>query len=542
MHKPLVYAAAGQTDKLIEILDDTSAQSFTVRHLRRVLLDKHRINWASPEGRDALDALLRRLNVRVYRGSGKSSAITHAVSLWRATRDPDESAVIIAGTEKKAADFCKQIRMTILSEAYRALFPDRVPDDTVRDLTEQWIRLKGRSVPDREASIMCFGYKVDVTSYHFDRFLIDDLVTRDNRVGVELDRALDFIENMSGLHNPGKRRPVTRVHVGTRWNEEDDDALLRAMGGHLSLSIPIEVYPYGVKDIRQRGIPTEPEWKDEQGIIELQADTLSKKDEGSVAWRANYLLDPSIAGGRIFPLELLDSRQWTPGEGKTAKGAVEQYVGVPKLDEKREPIRDETDALQYEWTKVSDLRRFVGCDQAWSGSGDDWAVVVLGVDRKGRIYVLETKHGKGGENMIEALLATHERWKPEKIGLEKAAMQEATIFFLKRDPRFRRFKNKVEGVPLNNQSKQWRARNGVADPMWSWEFFLDPADSTTISQLKVWNPEDKKAEDHIIDALSIGAWLVKRPGNKKKTSEALTRIALAAQRRTDPTTGIYLGG
>lgn len=513
-HRPLIYLAAGCGDKLIDLLDDDSLQSFTVRHLRKRFLTAG-ANWRTETGRQRFFELLDFVNIRVFRGAAKSSAITHAVTLWKSTRDPNLSQVIISNSEKNAIRFSKQIRMTILSDTYKALFPERVPTNPNLDMTEAVIRLGGRTRPDREASIMAFGYKSGLVGWHFDEFNFDDLVGEENSSPTELEGVRDFLGNVTGLYNPGKKYPIRRRHVGTRYDEEDDDAFLRRTGKFINVDIPIEYYPQGrADDITRRGTPTCPEWKDALAIESLQRDTLGDLTKGAWFWRANFLLDPSAGGGRLFTSELIESCLWLPVE-KEENGRTRHYMARPIYDPTtKEPLYDKGGKQRYGFTAISAMKAVLGVDQAISmeDASDEWAVCVLGEDSSGVCFEIETRSGHGYEYMLDTILTLNDKYHPRVIGLEKGGMQDTTHFWLNRESRFGRLRGKVVPIPHNNKSKEWRLMNGIAEPMRMKRLYLNPKSVDLQDEMTKYRP-GPKAKDNKLDALAIAMAASQRPAN-----------------------------
>lgn len=540
-HRPLMYLAAGCGDKLIELLDDTSFQSFTIRHMRKRFLTAG-ADWRTEAGRQRFFELLDFVNIRVFRGSAKSSSITHAITLWKATVDPNLSQVIVSNSEKNAVRFSKQIRNTILSDTYQALFPERVPENPAIDLTESALRLGGRTRPDREASIMAFGYKSGIVGWHFDEFNFDDLVGDENSSATELEGVYDFLSNMTGLYNPGKRYPVRRRHVGTRYDESDDDAYLRRIKGCFSIDIPIEYYPNGrPENILVRGIPTAPEWKSEKDIARLLAETLGDDQKGAWFWRANFWMDPTAGGGRLFPTELVESCKWMPHETELPSGKTVAYVARPKQDRQtREWLYANDGQPIYGYTRIDELTKFLGVDQAfsWDEAADEWAVCCVGMDSEGVYYELETAVGHGYEAMLDKILYMDAQYKPKAIGLEKGGMQNATHFWLDRFPQFRKIKSRIVPIGHNNQSKEWRIMNGIAEPMRMGQLWIGPESYELHKEMESYKGPGPKAKDNKLDGLAIALSVAKKPIRSQDVQRQVREWERKKMSRYDKQTGV----
>lgn len=501
---------AGCTDKLISLLNDSSLDdAFVIKALRRSIRDVHGIEWNAPHGRDQLDRLLRFCNIRMYRGTGKSSVLM-AVVLWHATRDPNETILICSGAEERAISFVKQIRKTILSDAYRELFPERIPaGDLATALTEKKITLAGRTNPSPQATIEAWGYASNNVGAHYNRFVLDDLVGPENCSPTELVKVHKYLADMVGLFTPGLDRPVTRFHCGTRYDEQDDSAELEKNPRCLSLIVPIEAYLGLVEDISRRGEPTNPDWHPIEAVQERFDAIVTDPSEGPASWRRNFLLDPSAGGGRIFPSAIVDGADWTPWvDPKTKKMWVAR---VERDASTKTPLLDKAGKIRWLRFDPTLLFNVIGVDQSFADDGDEWAVSDVAADRYGYKYQIETRTGHGFDAMWETILLMALQYKPRRIGLEKGAAQETTIVLKGREARFARIRGLIEGVSHKNEPKVFRIINNVAEPMKMGRYLLNPKDLVTKSEMKLYKGPSSRAKDNILDSLAIANVLILSP-------------------------------
>jgi hypothetical protein len=113
------------------------------------------------------------------------------------------------------------------------------------------------------------------------------------------------------------------------------------------VDIPIEYHEMRPEDIEVPGIPTCPEWANEETIRKVKAECLADPTRGALEYRANYLLDPTIAGGRLFSTEMIEGCLWTPyeiTEGDRKRPALirpmyDRATKEPLKDEKGRPTR-----------------------------------------------------------------------------------------------------------------------------------------------------------------------------------------------------------
>lgn len=525
-HAPLMYAAAGQADKLLGFLL-SDIQSDVARDMRRECA-RLGIDLESPDALPKLTNYLRVVDERIYRGSGKSSAITHSVRAWRMSKEPNLSSCLITNTDPKAIDFCRQIRATILSTLYQVIYPDRIPDDPKSDLKENSIRLKGRTVPDKEPCLMVFGYKASPTGYHFDELHFDDLVGRENRSVAELTLVRDFLANVPALYNPGIRYQIRRIHVGTRWDEEDDSARVRAYPYCFAINVPIWRRDKPADDLRVPGVPTT-QWYTLEKIQERQEEILSDPEEGPFSWRCNFELDPTLAGGRIFPAEMVDRQDWTPyrdvhvtkGKEWVKRPAFDkdgQYIYVTNSQGGRIVIAGEP-VIKHLAFDPDQLYKVTACDQSFSDDGDEWAVGTEGMDQYGHRYVLEMTTGHGVEAMLDAIEMHRLTWKPRKIGMEKIAAQHVIELVLKLGPKYQRIRPMIEEVPHRNLVKEYRIRNYVAEVMKMRRLWNNPRDIETKQEQKKYKP-GKTAKDNRLDVLAMCEVMIQKSLAPKEGEES----------------------
>jgi hypothetical protein len=569
LHMPLSYAACGLTDKLIATLNASGFDSYVTRKLRRALWERG-IDWTTSEGRIALDKQLDFLNIRWFRGSYKSSCITHAGTTFMSVRDPNITAKITHATDEKAWEFCGQIGDTIRSGIFQDLFPDRVPQGNLNELvTQKRITVGGRTVSRPQTTIQAGGYLTKDIGGHYDLFVIDDLVMERNATPEHLKGVHTWLRNLTGyyINAPGVR--VRRIHVGTKWDENDDDTYLttgKMATRCLTIRVPIEEYEGEVVNILERGRPTIPQLYTTEKVSDLQAAVLNSDEDvdGARSWRCNYLLDAYAGGQRLFPASLVDDpdRSWLgpyvyPGADKRPeyrdRFLVARYLrdaeGRP-LDKKDRPLDVKADA---DWrTKAKtrvydpwrDLDRVMTLDPSWVQGGNNWAVTAGGIDPEGVAFVLETRSGTDGmEGWIEAVADLDAIYRPRVIGFGAGGYQDPMVQnLLKTDKRLRRLRNRVVSIKEGNTTKPARIRGGVAEPLRMYRLLLDRSElgQATRDEMKAYKG-DAKAVDGILDSL----WMIFAVAKRKRTPEEReesARLAMEADKRRrrqiDPALGV----
>jgi len=538
-HAPLMYAAAGDAGKLLALLR-SGRHSYTISAVK-VECARQGIDIAVEDAEARLSEALRVVDIRDYRHGGKSSAITHSVRTWKIVREPNLTSAIITNTDPKAADFCKQIRATILSPFFAAVYPDRVPADP-KALTENRIIVAGRSVPDMEPCLMAFGHKVGLVGYHFDEIHTDDLVARENKSVAELAMVKEFLANLPGLYKPGIRFRIRRVHVGTRWDEYlDDCSIVRAYEKAFRIDIPIWVRETYTEDILAHGVPTT-SWYPLEKILVEQEEVLSNDEEGIISWRCNYELNPTIGHGTIFPPRVVDEEKWEPHfvdvglrdfgttksplkDPRTGRGV---WVKREARDEKTNErvVNPETGRFKMLVFDPMKLYRVTCCDQSFSpDGGDEWAVATVGMDQYGFSYDLEVTHGRGVELMLDAAEMHRMKWSPVAVGFEKIAAQEVIELVFKFGQKYRHLRGAVTPVPHRGQPKEWRIRNYLAEYLKIHRHKLSPFDTYIANQMKKYRGTDNDKDDGL-DVLAMCTVLHQmstQPRDGEKDKNALIR-------------------
>jgi hypothetical protein len=555
LHMPLSYVACGLTDKLRTVLDASGFDSYVTRKIRRELL-KRNIDWAVDAS--ALDDQLDFVNIRWFRGSFKSSTITHAATLFMATVDPNRTIKITHAIDEKAWEFCEQIGETVRSGIFRDIFPDRLPDNPNLEIGQKKITLGGRTISHPQTTIQAGGYTTKDTGGHYDTFITDDLVTEQNSSPNLLKGVHAWLRGMPGYYMQTRR--VRRIHVGTKYDEDDDDKFLtsgKLESRCLTIRVPIEEYDTEITNILERGRPTIPQLYTKEKIQLLQDSVLSDEREldGARSWRCNYLLDAAAGGARLFPPSVVDDEnRWWMGpyaypkseypdrflvaryardkEGRPldVKGGIASESGLPRKVLTLDPWKD--------------LDRVITVDPSWAEGGDNWAVSVIGYDAEGVAFQLETVSAESGmDGWIDALQEADKFYQPRVIGFDAHANQDAYITNLKRtDKRLARVRHRMVPIRHDGASKPMHIRAGLAEPLKMYRFLLDPSElgTPTRDEAKAYKG-DKNSVDGILDSLAMGTAVMRRKRSQESAEERAAKVAAQerARRRTyDPVLGV----
>lgn len=553
-HMPLSYVMCGLPHKLVPLLNDKSFDSYATKTIRRELWRRH-IDWNTPEGFARLADLLDFVNIRVYRGSFKSSIGTHGGALFTATRDPNETIWIVSNSDDNAWAFCEQIGETIRENPfYRALFPERIPDGNLKELiTQKRITLGGRNISHPQATIEADGYLSKRISAHFSTFWVDDLVVKENSTPAHIKNVTAWLAGMPGFEMATRR--IRRIHQGTIWSYDDNRFLTTGKLGTecLTLTIPIEVYENGyVDNVLARGEPTNPKLHSVAKIQKLQDKVLSDPDEGAISWRCNYLLDASAGGGSIFPQSLVYDPERSWSRLPHPKRPLDFLVSRLARDKEGKKIEREKwdgsddDPHRYLWKRFDPMReldRVITVDPAWAETGgDNWAVSCTGDDPDAVRFDLYMESGEDGlDGWVEAVADMAEGWRPRIIGFDANAMQDAMVKnMLKTDRRLKRIRNLFVPVRSKNTSKKSRITAFVAERLRMYRLLFNP-DNAPFKDEALAYKGDPRAVDGMLDAVSMAEAVHVKKLSKEDRDERLARLAArnaAIVRSVDPYTGI----
>ncbi len=395
-----------------------------------------------------LDAL-RRLWL-VPRDHFKSTIIATAFPIWLLIRDPEERILVVADTAGNAEKKLAKIKALIWeSQGIRAFFPGIVPANLKKTTWSESEIIIPRKEAHAEASITAVGIGVAVVGAHFTRLILDDTMTREAADSPSImARAIAWIKGAEDL----LVRPYedTIDVVGTRWTHSDGyEYREEEWGAHKEKTY--DGRPFYRSFVRNfwesEGAPLFPELyadkNGENGVENALDFARRKKKEDPYLWSCNYENDPRAPEAE-FRLEDLRYYEWdkqgehmyyTAGEGQKPT-----IIGLSSLD------------------------LYLTIDPAWSkkrGSSAA-AIVVSGVERTGKVFIVETARGHwGGQGMIREVkrLAGKYRAHLRAVGCEATGTQEAFVEDLRKEMRRSELFTAVDSLlPGSTKSKDERIR------------------------------------------------------------------------------------
>jgi len=157
-----------------------------------------------------------------FRGSGKTSLITHSQTIWNIMQNPEITIGIVSWSRRAAIDIVKAIKTELESnELLKELYPDVLYDNpdvqSLRWSDERGLIVK-RTSNKREATIEGTGLDTQLTGRHFDILVYDDIVSVNNVTSNEViqNTTNALLTSFNLVSRNGKKR-----FIGTRYHTVD---------------------------------------------------------------------------------------------------------------------------------------------------------------------------------------------------------------------------------------------------------------------------------------------------------------------------------
>lgn len=335
---------------------------------------------------------------------------SHIIAMWVAwwiTKHPDTSVLYVSATERLAITQLYAIKQVLESPQYQRYWPEMLARDegkrekwSAKEIIVDHPLRKERQVRDSTCAVASVG--TNTTGLHCDVLVFDDIVVPDNAYS-EIGRTAvsDAYSQFSSILNPGG----TTKAVGTRYHPADIYAAMKEEEVPIfneetgELIEHVDSWEVMEEVAEEDGIflwPREqhPETKLWFGFDRNILASIKSKYKNPAHFHAQYYNDPNDP----------DSHRVTP----------DKFIyGEQKL-------------LKYEdgvwYYKDKRLNVFAGMDVAWTeGSRSDYtAIVVIGLDAEGFIYVLDMRRFKTSDFLkyYQEVEALHRKWNFRKLRVE----------------------------------------------------------------------------------------------------------------------------
>jgi predicted phage terminase large subunit-like protein len=427
------------------------------------------------------------------RGSFKSSIVSVGYVLWRIARCASERILIDSDIRANAKKFAGLVRWHIESNArFRQLFGDltRQPG-----WTEDYFTVR-REHESKEPTVMTSGMDQVVVSLHFDRIICDDLVNNTNITTKEqIEKTVEHYRLLSPLLELTEINPESEmILVGTRWDDAD-------LYGHI---------------LRESG-------RSDQEIMRALADGQAQIGRWTVFYRAAYRGDGSPLFS-LFTQAFLEEKRRELGAYHFAAQYLNDPVPVENATFRREWFRHFAPPLPMTKDEKGNdvpvpLRVTMTIDPAISERrhGDLSAIVVVGTDDYGRMYVLYAWHDRVQPKvLIDRVFDVYEQFRPAVIGLEQVAFQKGLRYWIQEEMGRRKVWLPLRELkPDTSMTKEMRIR--ALQPLYEAGMVWHREGLTDLEMELLRFPRGQ--HDDLIDALAYQLQLVAKASPKRHVPE-----------------------
>jgi phage terminase large subunit-like protein len=351
------------------------------------------------------------------RDHGKSAMMAYRVA-WEVTKDPTIRILYISSTANLAEKQLKMIKDILDSRAYRRYWPEMLnPEEGKR---EKWTQTEiavdhplRQEEGIRDPTIFTGGLTTSLTGLHCDIAVMDDVVVQENAYTEE---GREKVESQYSLLSSIEGADAREWVVGTRYHPKDLYSKLSEMEMETydkegNVIETVEVYEIYSKQVESVG----------DGSGEFLWPRQQRNDGKWFGFDANILSKKKA--------QYLDKTQF-----------YAQYYNDPNRYENS--LISQEDFQYYERSLVinkmgkwfvrgNPVSVFAACDIAYTTKkeADYTAIVVVGVDSHGYIYVLDIDRFKTDKIsvMYEHIKDLHVKWGFRKIRMEMTAAQSVVV-------------------------------------------------------------------------------------------------------------------
>ena len=363
------------------------------------------------------DELTSNKLIMLPRGHLKS----HMVATWLAwiiTRHPEISTLYLSATAELAETQLGAIQNILASSVYRRFYPEYVhPQEGLR---KKWSVKKliidhpARGEEGvRDATISTAGLTTNTTGWHADIIVPDDLVVPENAYTEDGREAVaKKTSQFTSIRNPGG----FTMACGTRYHPNDQYAAWKEQS-------------YTVYDSNGEIVDQKPVWEIKEHVVEedgifIWPRTIRSSDNKAFGFNMNVLarIKAEYSDQTQFFAQYYNDPN-DPGSNRISRDKFKYYN--PRL------LRNEG-RWAYNGKR---LNVYAAVDFAYSlNRAADWtAIVVIGIDADGNIYILDIDRFKTKKiiDYFEAIAKLHSKWKFQKLQAEVTVAQVVIVEAIK---------------------------------------------------------------------------------------------------------------
>lgn len=323
--------------------------------------------------------------VLIPRGHLKTAIVTKALSIKWILNDPNVRILLANQVWDKSREMLSEIKGHLEGKSE---LPKIFGDFVSGRWNEEKIEVAQRSKSLAAATITTTGVEAEMTSTHFDKIILDDLMGLQNyKTKEQRDKVRAFYRSMINLLEPDGQMIV----IGTRWHLDD---LYQTIIDNES-----DYYDIMVRAVVEDGRIIFPK------KFNLKFDTV-KKQWAPVAEKCmDYIQFLKQSTGADF---------------------FSQYMNNPTDDENQ---LFKTSYFKKYTDRPANLFTVMCVDPAITEKqyGDYTGIVVAGRAPDGKIYVLDTLRGRWGspKEIVDHICVMRDKWKPDVVAIEENGFQKA---------------------------------------------------------------------------------------------------------------------
>ena len=411
-------ASVNPTDQIREAAEADLVTFIKLVSPKQVLGGVHEelCRWWTREKRKKFQLVL------LPRDHGKSRMVAYRVA-WEITRRPWIRILYISATSNLAEKQLKFIQDILESRVYRRYWPEMVNADknkrekwTTSEISVDHPRRKEEAI--RDPTIFTGGLTTTLTGLHCDIAVLDDIVVGDNAYTEEgRNKVRTQYSYLSSIEGSDAEEWV----VGTRYHPKDLYSELMDMGE--------DIYD-------EEGNPTgesDPIYEKFERAVEDRGD-----GTGEFLWPKQQRADGMWFGfdRKVLAIKrgkYLDRTQFRAQYYNDPNDPEDMRIGRDKFQyyDKAFLIKDGP----YWYYNSQRLNVFASVDFAFSKSAraDYTAIVVVGVDGYGNIYVLDIDRFRSDRisEYFDHIMELHAKWEFHKLAAEVTVAQQAIVEELK---------------------------------------------------------------------------------------------------------------
>ena len=327
---------------------------------------------------------------------------------WDITREPDTTILYVSATASLAEKQLFAIKQILTSDIYRRYWPEMVhPEEgkralwNVSSISVDHPTRKKEGV--RDATVAAVGLTANITGLHCNKIYLDDIVVPKNAYTEEgRETVRKLYSQLASVETTG----ATETVVGTRYHPND------IYSDMMEMKTP--VFDGNMEIVSEDSI-----YEVFEKVVEVNGDFLWPKE--------------ARADGKVFGFD------WRELAKKKAKYLDKTQFFAQYYNDPNDPESHRLDTSRFQYFhpeylvnhkqvwyyKDKKLRIYAAADLAYTvkESSDYTAIVVVGIDEEGYIYVVDATRFKTDkyDRYYETIIELHKKWRFTKLLVETNA-------------------------------------------------------------------------------------------------------------------------